>query len=1293
MNMLEQRRSNESCHFLLLPSISDTMVLLLQATIIFAVFLSVENSIYLYHTHDGSEVEFFDCVYAESLWYCRRPTEPMHLTRDKDASDCEKNGAITHRFSDLRSNGISVSSILHEWQSSIERVEQYVRFLRDDSQTDGYLCQCTDNSSFGRNCEYQLPHGESFPDVFAWQRDERSFAGRRLLNHIDILCYQTLNCDSGLLCLDWREICDGIQQCMFGYDEENCDLLELNICDDDEYRCMNGMCIPDEYFLDGQFDCLDWSDEMQDMTIKSCTQETASTRCDDHVCPPNQWPCGDGQCTANRLPFGKSSITQICNNHREFYFTCETSPYGDTWTKPDGRCHYGYGGRYEEVPTSNLSSIAECEYLLRCALSEGGEINCPCGSDSSCAEALNRSCSLSLISYPRQPLIAPHLIFLYNRSRDTAEKLPSVISINGTIRCRNALVPVNGTMLYSRDMTIDQIMNDLCSSHVSGQSSRCHNEKDSIDVCQEWNACMSRTRLNDGFVNCLNGRDETEKSSSCDHRHRFRCSAEQPTCLSVMVLGDGTSDCANRFDEHMSHDGRKLSEMECHEGKTSDCVRLRRYVEQSWTSSRTDQMTLSHRIRFRSYCDTFWDSDKGRDENVNECRRWWICATGYWRCETEQCSFNYWWEDDEWDCADGSDERGNFIRVIEWIQERALTLNISKEASQLIFETCSETRSFICLSAQTSHRHVVCLNQSQLGDQVIDCLGGIDERNTLPHCSQTEMLGNNFKCASSDTCIPYHLHCRDDHRCPNQTDDAHWCSWRQKRSDCEGETDFVCFDDQCVKGGRCKGNVQCVYGEDEYMCDDRRPTDATTMSYRQIKRVFVESLPPQLHFNPFPSTADCSSSSPQPHTLVVEAKKNHQQRSTPPFASEALRCNRGIVMFSINRSSVCFCSPQYYGDQCQYHADRLLVLFYLRLSQPLDATHYDENTVIKLLVLFLYNTQTLMTHEFHVRPTMKMTTFTKEMIHFLYSHWNTSQQQRRQRYFNRSDIIASQPYSIHIEAYEYYSFNPPSLIAVWRYPIHFDYLPVYRFAKVLHLIRLTSSSNPCTRNPCHQNEECHQLMNNRTRNVCLCKMNRTGPNCSLVNEQCVTGYCAGGALCKPHYRGSLRGAVSLPYCICPPNRYGDRCDVEHDACRSNPCLNDGTCYPSSQPNQTVCACHEEYYGDECASRKAHINLTVATNLSYVGAVIQFFDYDPVSLTLILADQRVYSSLPGSITYDRDDTKVPAIVSARLYSSSNQQWADIYLFSLQIEMVLVVGETEISETNRCPHVSTLVNGNA
>ncbi len=54
---------------------------------------------------------------------------------------------------------------------------------------------------------------------------------------------------------------------MDGLDEDYCDKLEFNECEDDEYRCANGMCIPEEYWLDGDLDCMDWTSNYSDMIL------------------------------------------------------------------------------------------------------------------------------------------------------------------------------------------------------------------------------------------------------------------------------------------------------------------------------------------------------------------------------------------------------------------------------------------------------------------------------------------------------------------------------------------------------------------------------------------------------------------------------------------------------------------------------------------------------------------------------------------------------------------------------------------------------------------------------------------------------------------------------------------------------------------------------------------------------------------------------------------------------------------------------------------------------------------
>ncbi|CAF4521245.1 unnamed protein product, partial [Rotaria sp. Silwood2] len=257
----------------------------------------------------------------------------------------------------------------------------------------------------------------------------------------DIICYMTLECDYGLLCLDWRDICDGVQQCMLGLDEENCDKLEFNECENDEYRCMNGMCIPEEYFLDGEFDCLDWSDKIQYYDDKNCTIEEASVQCDDRICPPNQWSCGDGQCILDRFYFQISPKTEFqCRSRREQYFICETNLFPSLWTIPNGRCYEGWG--YEELNMNNHTNHEQCQYLLKCALSSGAEKHCPCEYIAVCAHQIDATCSSDYIQYPQAGILAPYVLFFYDRKKDLFTLSPSHILINGTIKCKGILTNI-----------------------------------------------------------------------------------------------------------------------------------------------------------------------------------------------------------------------------------------------------------------------------------------------------------------------------------------------------------------------------------------------------------------------------------------------------------------------------------------------------------------------------------------------------------------------------------------------------------------------------------------------------------------------------------------------------------------------------------------------------------------------------------------------------------------------------------------------------------------------------------
>jgi len=222
-------------------------------------FTVTYGRILLYHTESSQKVEKFDCVYhgndyGEEISYCRRPGGTLSL--DRHRNECDNQGE-KKLFLDLLKQEIHPNIIL-DWSSSVEMVDLYTdvfynRSLIDDDD-DRFVCNCTIPGTFGKYCEYQLTHeaktfGGAIKAQFQQKETGDSWGTQR---YGRILCYETLPCPSSPLCLDWREISDGTQRCSNGIDEEIWDKLEFNECEDDEFRCTNGMCIPEEFWLDGE---------------------------------------------------------------------------------------------------------------------------------------------------------------------------------------------------------------------------------------------------------------------------------------------------------------------------------------------------------------------------------------------------------------------------------------------------------------------------------------------------------------------------------------------------------------------------------------------------------------------------------------------------------------------------------------------------------------------------------------------------------------------------------------------------------------------------------------------------------------------------------------------------------------------------------------------------------------------------------------------------------------------------------------------------------------------------------
>jgi hypothetical protein len=344
-----------------------------------------------------------------------------------------------------------------------------------------------------------------------------------------------------------------------------------------------------------------------------------------------------------------------------------------------------------------------------------------------------------------------------------------------------------------------------------------------------------------------------------------------------------------------------------------------------------------------------------------------------------------------------------------------------------------------------------------------------------------------------------------------------------------------------------------------------------------------------------------------------------------------------------------------------------------------------------MVVLFLFENEIITNHIFHVRPVSDFFVYTKKTIHLLYSRSFRLLQHKRQRYLNQSKVADDHPYSVRIEMYERKDSGAPLLVAVWQYPVYFDYLPVFRLAKVLRLTKPNIKPNSCSSNPCNQYQECQPLINDKSKHICLCKGNFKGENCSIEDKQCADGYCLYESICKPNYRGLLVGN-QLPYCICPFDHFGERCHVRHDQCLLTPCQNNGSCYSTSKPETTACICTEEYYGTNCELRKPEIKLYINQSVSYTAAVVQYFYIDFIPLHLILVHQQVYRILPTLLEYRHGQKTAPEIILVKLYSSQIEDPVQLYLISLHIGATSIYATTQLIEQNRCFDVRTLISSN-